>query len=156
MTSPDRSPGPVVPLSQALIGTWELLSREDHDAEGRRHPDPLLGSDPVAWLVYDRAGHFAAQFMKRDRTSVPVAVAGPSANNTAARDGYDAYFGTYTVDDTRGTVTQRLIGALSPANVGMELTRAMQVVNGELVIRLATTSVEGVAVTRTLRWRRID
>lgn len=144
------------PLSLALVGTWELLSREDHDATGVRHVDPLLGANPIAWLVYDGAGHFAAQFMKRERTAsptTPAAVGGP--NNTAARDGYDAYFGSYSVDDAAGTVTQRLLGALSPGNVGMTLTRAMVVEGDALTIRLETTSAAGVPVTRTLRWRRI-
>lgn len=149
-------PSMPAPLSRSLIGTWELLSRQDHDAEGRRHVDPLLGADPIAWLVYDGAGHFAAQFMKRERdpsaSALPVSV-GP--NNTAARDGYDAYFGLYTVDDAAGTVTQRLVGALSPGNVGMTLTRAMVVEGDLLTIRLETKSAAGVAVTRTLRWRRI-
>ena len=73
----------------------------------------------------------------------------------APKGGYDAYFGTYTVDDERGTVTQRLLGALSKENVGAVLTRGMSVVGDKLVIRLQTTSVDGVPVIRTLTWRRV-
>ncbi len=69
--------------------------------------------------------------------------------------GYDAYFGLYTVDDERGTVTQRLLGALSPENVGSVLTRAMEVSGDTLVIRLQTTVGDGTEVTRTLTWRRV-
>src|SRR5476651_425488 len=62
------------PLSKALVGTWMLLSREDRTREGRLHPDPGLGDDPIAILTYDGAGNFAAQFMKRDRlVSAPAA-----------------------------------------------------------------------------------
>jgi hypothetical protein len=57
------------PLSQALPGSWFLESRIDITATGERTPEPTLGEDPVALLIYDRAGHFAAQFMKRDRSS---------------------------------------------------------------------------------------
>jgi hypothetical protein len=147
---------PPRPLSQSLIGTWELLSREDRTTSGERRVDPLLGADPIALLIYDRSGHFAAQFMKRDRSSASdVAPIASAPNNTAARDGYDAYFGEYTVDDVHGTVTQRLIGALSGQNVGHVLTRGMTVDRDELVIRLDTATASGEPIVRTLKWRRV-
>jgi hypothetical protein len=142
-------------LSSQLPGTWELVSRVDVTDSGERRPEPSLGEDPIALLIYDRSGHFAAQFMKRDRSvAVPD---GPAAgqNNSRAQGGYDAYFGTYTVDDAQGTVTQRLLAALSPENVGAVLTRAMSVEGDKLVIRLQTTSLDGAPVMRTLTWRRV-
>src|SRR5678815_153284 len=98
-------------LSSALRGSWLLQSRIDVTRSGSRHHDPLLGEDPVALLIYDDTGHFAAQFMKRDRaaaSSVVPTVAG--RNNTMAQGGYDAYFGTYKVNDATGEVTQHLLG----------------------------------------------
>ena len=80
-----------VPLSHALIGTWRLVSREDRTASGERRIDPGLGADPIALLVYDRGGNFAAQFMKRDRRSAPAATGASSPNNSQAVGGYDAY-----------------------------------------------------------------
>jgi hypothetical protein len=146
----------LAPLSKSLVGTWLLTSREDRTREGGIHPDPGLGSDPVAILVYDASGNFAAQFMKRDRSNANAADAPATSgpNNSRAQGGYDAYFGTYTVDDRQGTVTQRLAGALSNENVGMVLTRAMAVEGDELAIRLETTALDGIPVTRTLKWRR--
>ena len=144
-----------VPLSQSLIGTWRLVSREDRTASGERRTDPALGANPIALLVYDRAGNFAAQFMKRDRQAVAPARAGPvGPNNSRAVEGYDAYFGSYTVDDAAGTVTQRLVASLSPENVGMMLTRSMRVSKDELTIQLDTASADGTPVVRTLRWTR--
>jgi len=143
------------PLSATLPGTWQLQSRIDVTAAGERRLEPSLGDDPIALLIYDRSGHFAAQFMKRDR-SVLVAD-GPSGakNNSRAQGGYDAYFGTYTVDDAAQTVTQRLQAALSKENVGSVLTRAMEVRGDSLVIRIETTAADGAAVTRTLTWLRV-
>lgn len=143
------------PLSQALPGTWRLTSRIDRAANGEIHDDPALGSDPVALLVYDRAGHFAVQFMKRDRSGAAVAGLANAGNNTQAQGGYDAYFGSYNVDDATGVVTQRLDGSLSPGNVGMELSRAMTVTGDRLVIVLETKAVDGTPVTRTLTWERV-
>jgi hypothetical protein len=145
------------PLSHVVIGTWELSSREDRTPNGERVVEPSLGHDPVALLIYDRSGHFAAQFMRRGRGSAPEedGVPAASSNNSRARNGYDAYFGTYTVDDVNGTVTQTLLGALSPENVGMVLTRAMSVIGDRLTIRLETTAASGDPVIRTLQWRRV-
>ena len=142
-------------LSELLPGTWLLESRIDVTVSGQRHPDPLLGEDPIALLIYDRSGHFSAQFMKRDRSISVQEVSSNTKNNTRAQGGYDAYFGAYTVDDAENTVTQQLMGSLSQSNVGMVLTRAMQVRDNTLVIQLDTTAADGTSVTRTLTWRRL-
>lgn len=144
------------PISVTLPGTWELLSRRDVTDAGEARVDSSLGADPVAMLIYDTSGHFAAQFMKRDRaTSAVTEVRSAAANNSRAQGGYDAYFGTYEVDDSAGTVTQRLLGALSAENVGVVLTRDMQVDGDRLTISLRTVAATGEPVTRTLVWKRI-
>ena len=142
-------------LAWQLIGTWQLVSREDRTAAGERRIDPSLGADPVAILLYDAAGNFAAQFMKRDRSATEVAeTRQASANNSVAVNGYDAYFGKYTVDEASSSVTQVLDGALSPGDVGKTVTREMHVDRDTLAIELATTSGDGEPVTRRLIWRR--
>jgi Lipocalin-like domain len=142
------------PLSAGLVGTWKLLSREDHTHAGERRIDPSLGTNPIGLVIFDNKGNFAAQFMKRDRGVAPEAEAAKlPSNNSRARGGYDAYFGTYSVDDSSGVVTTRLAGALSPENVGQVFTRNMSISGDELTIRLETTSVAGEPIRRTLRWK---
>ena len=142
-------------LSTTLPGTWQLLSRIDVAASGERRVEPSLGEDPLALLIYDRSGNFAAQFMRRDRSvDVPDGPSG-ARNNSRAQGGYDAYFGTYTIDDEAGSVTQHLVGALSREHVGAVLTRVMDVRGDTLVIELETNAADGAAVTRTLTWRRV-
>src|SRR4030095_16102723 len=140
-------------LSATLPGTWQLRSRIDVTASGEQRPEPSLGEDPVALLIYDRSGHFAVQFMRRDRSVVIPDGPGGAKNNSRAQGGYDAYFGTYTIDDEKATVTQTLLAALSPENVGHVLTRMMDVRGDTLVIRLETTAGGGAAGTRTLPGR---
>jgi len=153
MTRSKPTNGP--PLSATLPGTWQLLSRIDVTATGERRPEPSLAEDPLALLIYDRSGHFAAQFMRRDRSGdVPDGPSG-AKNNSRAQGGYDAYFGTYTIDDEKSSVTQHLLGSLSRENVGTVLTRAMDVQDDTLVIRLETMAADGITVTRTLTWRRV-
>lgn len=142
-------------LSSDLPGTWLLESRIDVTTTGERHPDPLLGEEPIALLIYDRTGHFAAQFMKKDRSHAVATGPANAKNNTQAQGGYDAYFGTYAVDDTKGIVTQTLLGSLAASNVGMVLSRAMEVRGDSLFIKLDTTAADGIPVVRTLTWRRL-
>ena len=143
-------------LADRLVGSWELLSRLDRTATGEERVEPSLGSDPIAFLVFDRAGHFAAQFMKRDRGSaVDGAASTAVSNNSRAQGGYDAYFGTYSVEQDGRTVSTHLLGALSRENVGQVFRRRMSVEADTLTIELDTTTASGEAVSRTLRWKRV-
>jgi len=93
--------------------------------------------------------------MRRDRSvDMPDGPRGAS-NNSRAQGGYDAYFGTYTIDDANGAVTQRLTAALSREHVGVVLTRTMKVEGDHLIITLDTNAADGTPVTRTLTWRRV-
>lgn len=144
-------------LSSALAGTWELVSRNTVTASGREVPSRL--GEAVALLIYDGKGNFSAQFMKKDRRATgpeTPSPTGPSApNNSRVVGGYDAYFGRYTVDDGTGSVTQTLVGSLSPENVGQVLTRRMSVEDDQLTIVVDTATEEGEAAVLTLRWRRL-
>lgn len=138
-----------------IQGTWWLLSRIDRTQEGERRIDPILGEDPVAILVYAN-DHFAAQFMKRDRSSETITQATAAGqNNTAAVGGYDAYFGTYTVDEHTGLVAHTLVGSINPANIGITVQRMLMVENEQLIIQLDTTATTGEPVIRTLTWKRV-
>jgi hypothetical protein len=139
-----------------MQGVWWLESREDWTVNGEQRIDPVLGPDPIGILSYAKS-HFAAQFMKRDRTedsANQLFVAGK--NNTAAVGGYDAYFGTYEVDDQTGKVAHTLIGSITPSNIGMTVSRDLRVDGDNLTIRLETTTTGGEPVTRTLIWKRIS
>lgn len=139
-----------------LCGTWVLIDRVDRTPDGRVIAEPTLGSDPLGIIVYDAAGNVAAQLMKRNRDggSAPAPAAQTvGANNSAPTNGYDAYFGTYSVDPAAHTVTHRLVGAISPGDVGKSVTRNFEFVGGELHLRFRTTN-GGVEVLRTLRWKR--
>jgi len=142
-------------VTQSFVGVWWLVSREDRAKDGSPRAEPTLGPDPLGILTYAN-GRFAAQFMKRDRTDVvniDSSIAG--VNNSRAVNGYDAYFGTYAVNDKAGEVEHRLEGALTAENVGIEVSRHLDVIGDKLVIRIETTTMDGEPVTRTLTWERV-
>ncbi|HEX5030015.1 MAG TPA: lipocalin-like domain-containing protein [Candidatus Eisenbacteria bacterium] len=151
-------PPPSADLPSAILGSWWLLSRLDHDDSGNRHVCPILGSEPLGYLSFTPR-RFSAQFMRRGREleteppRVPAATAA-AANNTGAVDGYDAYFGTYELDAARGTVVVTLEAALAPSNIGKTFLREIRVVDGRLIIRLNTNAADGTPISRTLTFER--
>ncbi len=143
-------------LEKEIQGTWWLLSREDYTNDGQKRIDPVLGSDPVAILVYAN-NHFAAQFMKRDRNNIDSITQATAAgqNNTGAIGGYDAYFGKYQIQDGTNQVAHTLVGSINPANIGLTVNRSLNVEGDKMTIKLDTTTPEGEPIIRTLTWERI-
>jgi len=107
-------------------------------------------------LMYDSSGHVAAQIMKTDRpTAIDCSTSTRTPrNNSQSVNGYDAYFGTYTIDSTNHTVTHHLEGALAAADVGKSLVRQFQVTGDKLAIIARTSSPQGNQI-RTLNWERV-
>jgi Lipocalin-like domain len=148
-------PPPIPNLAIAILGIWKLKSREDLDSTGQVRIDPFLGRDPVGILCFGPT-HFAAQFMKRDRSQEENLLQLVEVkNNTARLNGYDAYFGTYSVDEIKGTLSTHLEGSISPSNLGDTYVRDVRVVDNELIIQLQTTAADGTAITRTNTFSRI-
>jgi hypothetical protein len=139
-----------------LVGTWRLVSRVVAQ-NGKAIQDPTLGDTPTGYLMYDSAGHMAVQLMRQNRPADSKDCAQVDAaprNNTQSVNGYDAYFGTYTVDEKNGTVTHHLEGALVKSDIGKDLVRHFEVSEDKLVLMLTTDSSAG-PQTRTLTWERI-
>jgi len=149
-------PAPTGNLAASIQGVWWLLSREDWTKDNERRIDPILGMKPVGILTYAKT-HFAAQFMKKNRTgNEQMQHTHTGHNNTQATDGYDAYFGTYQVNEETGKVAHTLIGSITPSNIGMTVYRDLRANENELIIQLETTTTEDEPITRTLTWKRIS
>ena len=151
--NPVSIPNPSGNLITEIIGLWLLESREDRTFEGQNRIDPTLGADPIGILAYANR-HFTAQFMKRDRSERAELVSYSGANNTIALGGYDAYFGTYEVDEQNGKVKHTLIGSVNEKNIGISVWRDLRVIDDKLIIQLETTTVVGEPIVRTLTWKR--
>lgn len=145
-----------------LIGSWRLVSRQSRRANGELDADPGLSTVPLGVLIYDQSGHIAAQLSRRDRT---VAMIGEECQTAAATKGtpdtaqtilgYDAYFGTYRINEREGIVTHHLEAALFPGDIGKDIDRHFTISGDQLTISFSTTTREGVKVTRTLIWERM-
>ncbi|HMV32828.1 MAG TPA: lipocalin-like domain-containing protein [Gemmatimonadales bacterium] len=148
---------PFPPITEDLVvqvrGLWRLVSRVDADDHGTRMIDPVLGPSPLGALAFGPQS-FAAQFMNPDRDARASSAPGSGANNSGAVNGYDAYFGTYSIDPAAGTVTVRLEGGLTAANIGQAYVREIRANALNLWIRLRTSAVDGTPITRTLTFVR--
>ena len=141
LTSARKLKKPAPSAAEQLIGTWRLVSRVVKHPDGTSNPDPTYGPKyPVGYIMYDRTGHMAVQFMGLDR---------PDNHSSLA---YDAYFGTYTVNETKTpmTVTHHLEGSLIPSAVGHDNVRDL-IINGDdltLVVHTATPDININTFTR--------
>lgn len=145
-----------------LIGSWRLVSRQSRKANGEIELDRGLSETPLGILIYDQSGHVAAQLSRRDRTVAML----PEECQTAATTkgtpdtaqtilGYDAYFGTYRINEHDGTVIHHLEAALFPGDIGKDIQRHFTISGDQLKITFDTTTRDGVKVTRSLIWQRM-
>ncbi len=139
-----------------LVGTWRLISRVVRMEDGTAVQDPGLGKTPAGYLMYDSSGHMAVQLMKLDRPmTIDCGASGPAPrDNSESVNGYDAYFGRYTIDEASHTVTHHLEGALAAADVGKNLVREFQVSGDKLTITVRTISSKEKQI-RILTWERV-
>jgi len=147
---------------EQLVGSWSLVSRVSTLANGEVLPDRGLATTPKGLLIYDRTGHVAAQLSRQGRTVEMIgeecreAAKIRGTNDTAQTVlGYDAYFGTFTVNEKEGFVVHHLESALFPGDVGKDIKRNFTISGDKLTIKFNTTTADGKPVTRTLVWERM-
>jgi hypothetical protein len=149
-------------VREQLAGEWSLASRVTTLRDGKVLEDPGLGTVPHGVLIYDRLGHVAAQLSRAGRTVEMLSgECGELEKIRGTEDtaqtvlGYDAYFGTYTIDEKAGVVTHHLEEAIFPGDVGKHIRRNFVLAGDTLTITFDTTTREGLAVTRKLVWTRL-
>jgi hypothetical protein len=108
-------------IRDRFVGAWRLISLEEPDAAGA-----LRKADCTGNLVFTREGHMAVQVMYR----TPQA-----ANNAYAIGGYEATFGTYTIDEGSRTFTLHVEGGIVRSNIGKDLPRQFELSATHLIVR---------------------
>lgn len=110
------------PAEPRLVGTWHLMSYEVRGPNG----DVItpMGGNPQGQLIYDAAGNMSAHLMNPTPPERPRnAEDGAAYEARISYDRYTSYFGRYSVDTDRSTVTHHLTGALMPGWAGTPLVR---------------------------------
>jgi len=139
---------------EQIIGAWQLESRTVHKASGEIVLDPVLGQQPIGRLFYDASGHMMLQMMRQGRAQVISVPAPQGAASPRIVLGYDAYFGTFSVNEADATITHHVQGSLFPEDLGKDFRRSFRIEGGTFTLSFTSKSPEGFDVTRTLRFRR--
>jgi hypothetical protein len=114
-------------VKEKLIGAWKLAWEEEQGSDGKmQHIVNHQGT-----IVYTRDGHMSVQIM------MPTADAVRDEKNPVKYDqgGYEAYYGTYEVNEQAHTVTHHVQGALVRALIGKDLTRVYSFSDKQLILK---------------------
>jgi len=113
--------------SERLIGAWHLEHIDSLGADGKSSDTP----QPIGMLIYTRDGHMSVQLMYPKSAGF--------LTNEYVRSGYEASFGSYTIDEKTHTLTHHVQGSVTgDALVGKDLPRIYTLSgDGLLVLRSA-------------------
>ncbi len=114
---------------ERLIGAWHLVHIDAPEADGK----PGNIAQPKGTLIYTRDGHMSVELMYPKSAHV--------SNNEYVRDGYEASFGTYEVNEATHTLTHHVEGSITRnLLVGKQLSRVYHfTADGRLIIKSART-----------------
>ncbi len=138
----------------ALVGSWELVSLENHGEDGSVHQP--FGKAPVGRITYTADGRMMAQIMGDERTvfGTDVLYTGTEAEKAAAYDSYIAYYGSYTVDVATHTVTHKVTASLFPNWVGGNQQRFFALDGDTLTLSSKPFPAYGTVVKPKVIWHR--
>jgi hypothetical protein len=125
--SPKAKVGEHGSVKERLIGAWDLVRIDAPGPDGKPVPAP----QPKGMLIYTRDGHMSVQLMYPKLAN--------ALSNEYVKDGYEASFGSYDVDEATHTVTHHVQGSVTrELLVGKDLPRIFQLTaDGHLIIRSA-------------------
>jgi hypothetical protein len=137
-----------------LIGAWSLTAIRDRHPDGTILDHPDFGPNPGGLLVYTETGHVSVNFMRRNRPAWASEDEPTEAERSEAATGYGAYAGRFTVHEREGFVLHHVDVALIPNRVGRDLRRFFSFSADRLTLRPPIFVRRGVAIERSLVWRR--
>lgn len=150
---------PAAPKEQ-LVGAWKLVSIETVRPNGEVMY-PYYGKHPNGLIVYAKSGWMSVQIVSDPPASVPsgssreAVMGAPAVDKAKAFENYYAYFGTWTLDPPKHTVTHHILHSLSPGEVGEDAVR-QYVLDGDRLVLTAKAHEMGEDHERKLVWQRVS
>lgn len=138
-----------------VVGTWRLVSFESRDKSGEvRYP---LGRNATGQISYGADGSMSAILVQPDR---PPFVSGDMQRGTDAEvrsafEGFVAYFGSYSIDAEKGTVTHHVKGSSFPNWTGSDLVRFYKLEGEKLTLSTLPFLYGGESSEAVLVWERV-
>lgn len=124
--SAEKTESRKTPMKEKLLGAWRLAWVEEEQSDGTMKKY----SDRAGTLLYTPDGHMSVQIMLPEGQNVPE-------HNPVKYDrgSYEAYFGTYEVDEQAHTVTHHVEGSLVRTLIGKNLSRVYRFADGQLILK---------------------
>jgi hypothetical protein len=142
--------------ARSFAGTWKLTDAyAETDAGRQAFP---LGEGTEGMIIYDEQGYMSAQLMGADRARLSARNLDevPLEEFKTAYLGYTSYFGSFTLNVAKNTVTHHVEGSLAAGWVGGDQLRYFEFVEGNLVLKTPPIRVaNGSKVVNTLIWSRV-
>lgn len=137
-------------IEDKFIGVWRLISCTQTNEDGTvLYP---WGEDAIGYIMYSKENIMAVQIMRSHRNFFHVndwSLASAEECSNLPKE-YNAYFGTYDINQQSEVITHHIQGHLLPNLVGKKNIRKYQF-NGN---RLLLTTVEG--IKRDMMWERVN
>ncbi len=131
---------PEGPIRARLMGAWRYVGTRINGANWDR------GASPKGMIYYGPHGEMCVQIAPDVARPRAGAVMTPDEAFTALKD-YIAYFGSYSVDETAGTVTHHREATIQPGDSG-DFVRRVEFDGDRLVLRPPNSTLE-------VTWQRI-
>jgi len=145
-------------IARRFVGAWKLVSVQGED------PVFPLGYDhPSGMIIYDASGWMSGQIaVKDDRKPFASGLkSGTVEEKAAAFDSYFGYYGTYTVDSEKKTVTHHVVNHSWPGRRGVDNVRWFEFDGNDRLILMPVSDGKGGIVERNkatyrLVWQRVS
>jgi len=116
---------PTKSMREQLVGTWDFMIAEITAANGTKTLP--FGDKPKGQIIFTADGHFSQVHVSGGlpRIASNNRLAGTDADNRAIVQGTLAFFGTYTVDEAKKTLTFNITASTYPNAEGTSQTRTI-------------------------------
>lgn len=110
-----------------LIGAWRLVELD------QLGPDGILNRvESSGMFVFTPDGHLSVQVMHREPKQQK-----PAAPEQYSQGGYEASYGSYTVDEHAHTFTFHIEGAIVRSLIGKNLLRTFEISGNRMTVKSA-------------------
>jgi hypothetical protein len=116
---------PAKSLRDQLVGTWNFVIAEITAADGTKTLP--FGPNPKGQIIFTEDGHFSQVHVSGGlpRIAGNNRLNGTDADNRAIVQGTLSFFGTYSVDEDKKTVTFNIVASTYPNAEGTSQTRTI-------------------------------
>lgn len=137
-----------------IIGTWELVSAEEHTTDGSKRPYQDIGASGKGYLMYTADGHMCGAGMNPDRPSWKDTNNPTDAEKLRAIEGFFAYCGRYEIDVANHAIYHYPEVAWMPNYVGTKQERPYKFDGKLLTFSGKATNRPGVE-SWAITWRKM-